>query len=137
MNSVLRISVRSLTSTRIAFSFLLLMALFLFIGMPSAFADTPIWSFKGAKWYSLMETGNVTAGVSNGIVMLDGATGKPVWQRSDLGDIKEEEYTELPGTPLILISDNSGWAQRKTKITALDTLTGATVWPIILQRFWI
>ncbi|MBK8466892.1 MAG: PQQ-like beta-propeller repeat protein [Chloracidobacterium sp.] len=96
--------------------------------LPTVFADTPVWSFKGAKWYSLMETGNVTAGVSNGVVMLDGATGKPVWQRSDLGDIKEEEYTDLPGTPLILISDNSGWAQRKTKITALDMLTGATVW---------
>ncbi len=128
MNSVFRISARSLSSIRIGFLFLFFMILFHFVAMPTAFAETPLWSFKGAKWYSLMETGNVTAGISNGIVMLDAATGKPVWQRSDLGDIKEEEYTELPGTPLILISDNSGWAQRKTKITALDTLTGATVW---------
>ncbi len=126
MNSVVRLDVPGLVSRRIAVLFFA--ATFLFLFLPTVFAETPIWSFKGAKWYSLMETGNVTAGVSNGVVMLDGATGKPVWQRSDLGDIKEEEYTELPGTPLILISDNSGWAQRKTKITALDTLTGATVW---------
>lgn len=125
MNS-LGVIPRTLRSRRITFLFFA--AAFLCINVLSIFADTPVWSFKGAKWYSLMETGNVTAGVSNGVVMLDGATGKPAWQRSDLGDIKEEEYTELPGTPLILISDNSGWAQRKTKITALDTLTGATVW---------
>ncbi|MBS1793734.1 MAG: PQQ-like beta-propeller repeat protein [Acidobacteria bacterium] len=91
-------------------------------------ADMPLWSFKGAKWYSMMESGNVMAGQENGVLMLDGATGKPLWTRTDLGEIKENEYTELPGTPLLLISDNSGWAQRKTRLYALDTLTGATVW---------
>ena len=126
MSSVVRFDARGLVSRRIAVLFLT--TTFLFLCLPMVFAETPLWSFKGAKWYSLMETGNVAAGVSNGVVMLDGATGKPIWQRNDLGDIKEEEYTELPGTPLILISDNSGWAQRKTKITALDTLTGTTVW---------
>ncbi|HQU86190.1 MAG TPA: PQQ-binding-like beta-propeller repeat protein [Pyrinomonadaceae bacterium] len=94
----------------------------------SVFADTPIWSMKGAKWYSMMETGNVMVGMDKSIAMLDGATGKQLWTRNDLGEIKEDEYNELPGTPLILIADNSGWAQRKTKLTALDTLTGATVW---------
>lgn len=94
----------------------------------TVFADTPIWSMKGAKWYSMMETGNVMVGMGNSIAMLDGATGKQMWTRNDLGEIKEDEYNELPGTPLLLIADNSGWAQRKTKLTAIDTLTGATVW---------
>lgn len=94
----------------------------------SVSAETPIWSFKGSKWYAMMETGNVMVGLPTGLTMLDGATGKSLWQRADLGEIKETEYTELPGTPLILISDNSGWAQRKTKLYALDTLTGTTVW---------
>ncbi len=93
-----------------------------------ALAETPLWSFKGAKWYSMMETGNVMVGQANGVAMLDGAKGTPIWTRTDLGEIKETEYTELAGTPLVLISDNSGWAQRKTKLYALDTLTGETVW---------
>ena len=93
-----------------------------------SFADTPIWSMKGAKWYSMMETGNVMVGMDKSIAMIDGASGKQLWTRNDLGEIKEDEYTELPGTPLLLIADNSGWAQRKTKLTAVDTLTGATVW---------
>ena len=128
MNSVVRIAALRPHLKRLGFSFAFLLFLFLATDIQRAFAETPVWSFKGAKWYALMETGNVTVGVQNGVTMLDGANGKVVWQRGDLGDIKEEEYTELPGTPLLLISDNSGWAQRKTKITALDTLTGETVW---------
>ena len=95
----------------------------------SVFADTPMWSFDGAKWYSLMESGNLMVGTKDGgVAMLGGADGKQVWTRSDLGKIDEAEFTELTGTPLILISDNSGYLQRKTKLTAIDTLTGKTVW---------
>lgn len=91
-------------------------------------ADTPLWMFDGAKWYSTMESGSVMVGTKTGVAMIDGASGKQIWSRNDLGEIKEDEYTELSGTPLILFADNSGWAQRKTKLTAVDTLTGATVW---------
>ncbi len=98
------------------------------IVLTEATTAAPIWTMKGAKWYSLMETGNVAVGMDTGIAILDGASGKTLWQRNDLGGVKEEEYSELPGTPLLLISDNSGWMQKKTKITAVDTLTGVTVW---------
>lgn len=91
-------------------------------------ADAPLWMFDGAKWYAMTESGNVMVGMKNGLAMLDGANGKQIWTRTDLGEIKEDEYTELSGTPLILFADNSGWAQRKTKLTAVDALTGATVW---------
>lgn len=91
-------------------------------------ADTPLWMFDGAKWYATMESGNVMVGTKTGVTMLDGADGKQIWSRNDLGEIKEDEYTELSGTPMILFADNSGWAQRKTKLTAIDTLTGTTIW---------
>ena len=91
-------------------------------------ADTPLWTVDGTKWYAMVESGNVMVGTKTGVAMVDGANGKQVWTRSDLGEIKEDEYTELSGTPLILFADNSGWAQRKTKLTAVDALTGATVW---------
>jgi outer membrane protein assembly factor BamB len=118
-------SIRPIWLRLSALSFLTLVITF---GTGLVRADAPIWSFKGTKWYAMMETGNVMAGLSNGLTMLDSASGKALWQRNDLGEIKETEYTELPGTPLVLISDNSGFAQRKTKLYALDTLTGETVW---------
>ncbi|MEZ5429096.1 MAG: PQQ-binding-like beta-propeller repeat protein [Pyrinomonadaceae bacterium] len=109
-----------------------LMAAFLLffaaVNIPNVLADTPLWSFEGAKWYSLMESGNLMVGSKTGVVMLSGADGKTLWTRNDLGKIDEAEFTELSGTPLVLFSDNSGWAQRKTKLTAIDSLTGQTVW---------
>ena len=91
-------------------------------------ADTPLWQFDGAKWYSMMESGNVMVGLKNGVAMIDGKDGKQIWTRSDLGEIKETEFTELEGTPMVLFADNSGWLARKTKMTAVNTQTGETVW---------
>ncbi len=106
-----------LTSAAIAVSFAL--------ATVSTFAaDTPLWMFDGAKWYTMVESGNVMVGTKTGVVMIDGASGKSVWSRNDLGEIKETEYSELAGTPLILFADNSGWAQRKTKLTAVDSRFG-------------
>ena len=51
--------------TALTFTFLMLFA------VSQALADTPLWSFKGAKWYSMMETGNVMVGTANGVAMLD------------------------------------------------------------------
>ena len=91
-------------------------------------ADTPLWMFDGAKWYSMMESGNVMVGTKTGVAMIDGVDGKQIWSRSDLGEIKETEFTELEGTPMVLFADNSGWLARKTKMTAVDMLTGKTIW---------
>jgi outer membrane protein assembly factor BamB len=91
-------------------------------------AGETLWTHPGVKWYSLLETGHLMVGDDKSVSMLEGGSGKTLWTRTDLGKIQEAEFTELPGTPLVLISDNSGWAQRKTKLTAIDSLSGATVW---------
>lgn len=110
------------------FSVLLVLILFSAVTAGARAADTPLWSFDGAKWYSMLESGDVLVGTKTGVAVLEGASGKTLWSRSDLGEIKEEEYTELKGTPLVLFADNSGWAQRKTRLTAVDAMTGETVW---------
>lgn len=109
-------------------SIFLLTFLLIFFSQITIAADAPIWSFPNAKWYSMMETGNLMVGTETGITMLDGATGKQLWSREDLKGIKENEYTELTGTPLLLLADNSGMFTRKTKLFAVDTLTGKTIW---------
>ncbi len=75
----------------------LIMAVLAFVAaVITARADTPLWTFKGAKWYSMMETGNVMVGLPNGVAMLDGANGKTLWQRNDLGEIKETNTPSFP-----------------------------------------
>ena len=110
------------------FTLLLILVISISASFHVVAADTPMWTYDGAKWYSMMESGNVMVGTKTGLAMLGGADGRQVWTRNDLGEIKEDEYTELAGTPLVLFADNSGWAQRKTKLTAVDAMTGATVW---------
>ncbi|MDM7922938.1 MAG: PQQ-binding-like beta-propeller repeat protein [Pyrinomonadaceae bacterium] len=105
-----------------------LLALLLVISASALAADTPLWTFDGAKWYTVLDTGNVMVGNKTSVSLLEGATGKQIWTRADLGEINENEFSELEGTPLLLFADNSGWAQRKTKLTAVDGLTGETVW---------
>jgi outer membrane protein assembly factor BamB len=94
----------------------------------TAAAETPAWTFKGAKWYAMMETGNVVVGLDTGLAMLDGETGQTLWKRDDLKGIKETEYTEINYTPILLIADNSGTLAKKTRLFALDQLTGQTLW---------
>ena len=108
--------------------FLPLAAIILSVSFSTFAADTPLWSFDGAKWYTVLETGNVMVGTKSSVSLLDGTSGRQIWTRSDLGEINENEFTELAGTPLLLFADNSGWSQRKTKLTAVDMLTGETVW---------
>ncbi len=94
----------------------------------SVFAETPIWTFKDAKWYAMMDTGNLVVGTDTGLAMLDGANGSTMWRRDDLKGIKETEYNEIVGTPILLIADNSGTIMKKTRLFALDQLTGKTIW---------
>lgn len=105
-----------------------LITLLVFAFCLKTFAETPIWTFKDAKWYAMMDTGNIVVGTDTGLAMLDGKTGQPMWQRNDLKGIKETEYNEIPGTPVLLIADNSGTLMKKTRMFALDQLSGKTMW---------
>ena len=74
-----------------------------------------------------METGNVTVGLPAGVAMLEGWTGKVLWQRTDLGEISKtntQNFRARRCCSYRIIQDG----ERKTKLTAIDTLTGATVW---------
>ena len=80
------------------------------------------------KWYRLNETGSLLVGTSNSIYQLNPEDGKPAWTRDDLRGVNEYQVQEIGGTPLLLVSQNSGTFQKGTKLFALDVLTGQTVW---------
>ena len=80
------------------------------------------------KWYRLNETGSLLVGTSNSIYQLNPEDGKPSWTRDDLRGVNEYQVQEIGGTPLLLVSQNSGTFQKGTKLFALDVLTGQTVW---------
>lgn len=80
------------------------------------------------KWYRLNESGTLLVGTDNTIYELDPESGQTVWKRDDMKGINEFQVQEIPSTPLLLVSQNSGKFTKGTKLFALDVLTGQTVW---------
>ncbi|HEY0083372.1 MAG TPA: PQQ-binding-like beta-propeller repeat protein [Pyrinomonadaceae bacterium] len=94
-------------------------------------AQAMLWTHKPAqeiKWYRLTEPGTLLVGTDAGLYMLNPETGATTWKRDDFKGVNEYQTQEIAGTPLLLVSDNSGSIQKKTKLSALDVLTGQTVW---------
>lgn len=94
-------------------------------------AADPLWTHRPAqeiKWYRLSDLGSLLVATEGSLYCLDPESGKPVWQRDDLKKIEEFEIHEISGTPLLLVQDNSGFTQAKTRLFAVDLLTGQTIW---------
>jgi outer membrane protein assembly factor BamB len=118
-------------STPTLFFALAVAALFAPFVVTKASAQAMLWTHKPAqdiKWYRLTEPGTLLVGTDAGLYMLNPETGETAWKRDDFKGVNEYQTQEIAGTPLLLVSDNSGSIQKKTKLSALDLLTGQTVW---------
>lgn len=103
----------------------------LFGALFSVCAAQSLWTHTpkdDIKWYRLNETGTLLVGTGASLYVLDPETGQAVWTRDDFRGIAEFQVQEIPGTPLLLVPQNSGTFQKGTKLFALDMMTGKTVW---------
>lgn len=88
------------------------------------------WSHKpGAdiNWQQLTDLGTLLVGTDDAISCYDPDSGKILWKR-DFKKSAESQVQEIHNTPLLLVSENSGWGQPKTKLTALNLMDGSTMW---------
>ncbi|HYG09412.1 MAG TPA: PQQ-binding-like beta-propeller repeat protein [Pyrinomonadaceae bacterium] len=94
-------------------------------------AQAMLWTHKPAqeiKWYRVAEAGTLLVGTPASLYMLNPESGETLWRRDDLKGVAEYQTQEIAGTPLLLVSQNSGRVQGNTKLSALDALTGQTIW---------
>ena len=108
---------------------LLLLSLFAFA--PLANAQSALWSHKPAqdiKWYQVADAGVVIAGTEKSVYALDPDSGATLWTRDDLAGIAEYEVNQVRNTPVLFVSDPKGFGNAKTKLHALDLLTGKSLW---------
>jgi outer membrane protein assembly factor BamB len=111
-------------------SFLMTILSLMGLAIPVISQNT-IWTHKPSqdiKWYQLTDAGTLLLGTGNNVYSLDPETGNMIWTRSDLSGIEEYEAHQIKGTPVLLISDPKGYGQTKTKLSAIDLLTGKTLW---------
>lgn len=95
-------------------------------------AASQLWTHSATagsiKWYTLTDAGTLLIGTETSVYSLNPDNGQVSWRRDDLKGIAEHETQEVLGTPLLLISDNTGAVMKKTRLFALDLLTGETIW---------
>lgn len=88
------------------------------------------WSHKPGSdinWQQLTDLGTLLVGTDEAVACFDTETGKILWKR-EFHKTTESQVVEIHSTPLVLVSENSGWGQTKTKLTALNLVDGTTMW---------
>ncbi|HJZ80348.1 MAG TPA: PQQ-binding-like beta-propeller repeat protein, partial [Pyrinomonadaceae bacterium] len=90
-------------------------------------AQAQIWSAKlddTIRFYQATDVGAVIAGTKKSIYAIDGMTGDILWRRKE-SSLDENDVAPVPGTDLLLISFEKG---SRTRIEAIDALSGGTIW---------
>jgi outer membrane protein assembly factor BamB len=108
---------------------LLLLALFTVTQLTNA--QSALWSHKPTqdiKWYQVADAGVVIVGTDKNVYALDPDSGVQLWTRDDLSGIAEYEVNQIKNTPILFISDPKGFGNAKTKLHAVDVLTGKSIW---------
>jgi len=79
----------------------------------------PAWSYAASdsvRWHGLTPLGSIAVLTSNGLVVLEQNTGKPIWTRSDV-----QALSLIDDSARVVLYSSSGHE-------VADLLTGATVW---------
>ncbi len=76
------------------------------------------------RFYQTTDFGVMIAGTDNSLYAIDGQTGETVWRKRTKG-LDETSITPVPSTDLILVSTDAG---DKSRVEAVDLLSGATLW---------
>lgn len=87
----------------------------------------PVWQAPldgKILFYQTTDFGIVLAGTGSALFAIDGQTGERLWRRNHKG-LDETSITPIPATDLILLSLDTG---DKSRVEAIDLLSGASVW---------
>lgn len=87
---------------------------------------TPSWevSLPGkVKWMQINDWGIVIASCETGLYGIDPRDGNKIWEVTALTNVPEENYSTIPGTPLVVLAERSGNA----KVAIINGLTGQKI----------
>src|SRR5258708_29429251 len=85
------------------------------------------WSTKldgKVRFYQSTDLGVLIVGTEKSLYAVDGETGDVLWRRKH-AKLDETDVAPVPGTDMLLLNLESG---SKTRVEALDLLTGEPLW---------
>src|SRR5258705_6657178 len=101
--------------------------IFLLVSFFPLVAGAQSWTAKldkDVQFYQTTDMGVLVAGTEKSLYAIDGSTGEILWRRKDT-TLDETDVAPVPGTDLLLLSFEKG---ERTRVEAVDLLTGDTVW---------
>jgi outer membrane protein assembly factor BamB len=99
----------------------------------AAFAAQPktAWSIEAngdVRWHKVTAIGTYLYATDNGLYSVNSSTGHILWSREEFKKVPEFAVEEIPGSPLLFVADDEGRVFKTTTLSALDILTGKTIW---------
>lgn len=85
------------------------------------------WSAKldsKVRFYQSTDLGVLIVGTAKSLYAIDGETGEVLWRRKQ-AKLDETDVASVPGTDMLLLNLESG---SKTRVEALDVMTGEPLW---------
>jgi len=80
------------------------------------------------RWHKVTGIGTYLFATDAGLYSVDTVSGQYLWKREDLKKVPEFAVEEVPGVPVLFVADDEGRFQKSTKLSAIEVLTGKTVW---------
>ncbi|HEU0124085.1 MAG TPA: PQQ-binding-like beta-propeller repeat protein [Bryobacteraceae bacterium] len=100
--------------------------LLLLAGKPEA-----AWTLEAngdVRWHKVTAIGTYLFATDAGLYSVDTVSGQYLWKREDMKKVPEFAVEEVPGTPVLFVADDEGRVMKSTKLSAIDIMTGQTVW---------
>ncbi|MBV9217541.1 MAG: PQQ-binding-like beta-propeller repeat protein, partial [Acidobacteria bacterium] len=102
-------------------------SLCLLVFLSSALIAQPVWQAgldSKIRFYHATDFELVLTATEKSLYAIDAQTGEQVWRRKT-GKIQETAVTPVPGTDLVLCTEDLG---SKSRLTAVDLMTGNELW---------
>ncbi len=86
----------------------------------------PAWSLRfdnPIEWQRVTPMGHLLVSTATGLHGIEPDNGQVVWTRTDLGQLVEDFYEVIPGTPFVVISDETV----PRRVVVLDSIEGRVI----------
>lgn len=108
---------------KLSFLTTLLFVVSLLLAQPPKSPDWKVTTGNPVKWLQVTPTGFVVAASGNALYGINPATKAVAWQIENMGDINEESYENLEGSPLFIIKEGGN-----DKISVVNSFTGKVLY---------
>lgn len=93
--------------------------------------NLPKWKLElknKAKWMKILPNGSVVVATNNDLLTIDPGSQKVVWKLEGVGEVKQEAFTEIEGTPFAMFDSSNPLRGLKSQTSIINFTNGKTIY---------